>query len=64
MADLDPGGKVNTGWAVVAVAGEIVSIRILNADLTVKETVYEANVPTGKEFSGTTVLMGELKDAA
>jgi len=63
MAMMEPSQIINAGQAVSLVGGEYVRVQILNADGTVKTTIYNACVPDGKVAAGTIGFYATLVNA-
>ncbi len=62
MADMLP-DIVNKTLTASLLAGEQVSVRILNSDGTVKTILYEESVPTGKTCTSNISVTNYLTDA-
>ena len=59
MADIQS-NKTTEFSSISLLAGEYISIKVLNSDMTVKTTVLEKQVPSGKIFDGSAGYEGSL----
>lgn len=63
MAIMEPTQIINVAAHVNMTEGEWVCIQVLNPDMSVKQELYKACVPTGKIVSASTSFYGTLVDA-